>query len=132
VPSAEPWRAILNGWQLEPYFFLPAAIYTSLQVLTAVTLRDFWLDDVLPLSCCPMFMLPRNPFDAWPKWWTMTDAPLNGSTRASGAMEPLYWSPASPVFEMPETDAPKLPQKVLWFGATTDCPPEALKFIKHE
>ena len=132
VPSAEPWRAILNGWQLEPYFFLPAAIYTSLQVLTAVTLRDFWLDDVLPLSCCPMFMLPRNPFDAWPKWWTMTDAPLNGSTRASGAMEPLYWSPASPVFEMPETDAPKLPQKVLWFGATTDCPPEALKFIKPE
>ena len=93
VPSAEPWRAILNGWQLEPYF-LPAAIYTSLQVLTTATLRDFWLDDVLPLSCRPMFMLPRNLFDAWPKWWTMTDAPLNGSTRASGAMEPLYWSPA--------------------------------------
>ena len=37
-------------------------------MLTAVTLRDFWLDDVLPFSCCPMFMLPRNIYDEWPKW----------------------------------------------------------------
>ena len=42
--------------------------YHPLQVLTAVTLRDFWLDDVLPFSCCPMFMLPRNIYDEWPKW----------------------------------------------------------------
>lgn len=63
-------------------------------------------------SCCPMFMLPRNPFDEWPKWWTMTDAPLSGSTRVAGSMEPLYWSPASPVFEMTHEEANKLPQKV--------------------
>ena len=87
-----------------------------MQVLTAVTLRDFWLDDVLPFSCCPMFMLPRNIYDEvrvsarlglglglanpspnrnpnpkqWPKWWTMCDSPLNGTlTRNSGAMGPL-------------------------------------------
>ena len=59
-------------------------------MLTAVTLRDFWLDDVLPFSCCPMFMLPRNIYDEWPKWWTMCDSPLNGTlTRNPGAMEPL-------------------------------------------
>ena len=42
----------------------------------------------------------------------MTDAPLSGSTRVAGSMEPLYWSPASPVFEMTHEEANKLPQKV--------------------
>ena len=44
----------------------------------------------------------------------MTDSPLSGSTRIVGAMEPLYWSPASPIFSMPMTEAAKLPQKVVW------------------
>jgi hypothetical protein len=52
VPSNEPFQALLNGWDNEGPFFVPAAVYTALQVLTAVTLRDFWLDDVLPFSCC--------------------------------------------------------------------------------
>ena len=133
IPSNEPFAALHNGWQHELPFFLPAAIYTALQVLTAVTLRDFWLDDVLPFSCCPMFMLPRSIYDDWPKWWTMTDSPLNGSrTRMPGSMEPLYWSPASPIFEMPPEEAKLLPQRVLWFGSTTGCPREVLKFIKPE
>lgn len=75
----------MNGDWLSPDLFE--------QVFTAVTLRDFWLDDVLPFSCCPMFMLPRNIYDDLPKWFTMTDSPVNGTnTRQSGAMEPLYWS----------------------------------------
>ena len=37
-------------------------------------------------------------------------------------MEPLYWSPASPVFEMPLAEAERLPQRVVWFGSTTGCP----------
>ena len=102
-----------------------------LQVLTALTLRDFWLEDILPFSCCPMFMLPRNPFDEWPKWWTMTDAAL-GDTRVAGAMEPLYWSPASPIFDMPPSEAKKLPQRVVWFGSTENIPAEVSKFIKPE
>jgi hypothetical protein len=133
VPSREPaYSSVLSGWENEAAFFVPAAIYTFLQVLTALTLRDFWLEDVLPFSCCPMFMLPRNPFDEWPKWWTMTDAPLNGSTRRAGAMEPLYWSPCSPVFDMPDAEASKLPQRVVWFGSTQQIPKEVLKFIKPE
>jgi hypothetical protein len=102
------------------------------QVLTALTLRDFWLEDILPFSCCPMFMLPRNPIDEWPKWWTMTDAPLSGSTRTAGSMEPLYWSPASPVFEMTHEEAQKLPQKVVWFGSTQNAPKEVVGFIKPQ
>ena len=101
-------------------------------MLTALTLRDFWLEDILPFSCCPMFMMPRNPFDEWPKWWTMTEAPINGSTRNPGAMEPLYWSPVSPIFEMTELEAKKLPQRVVWFGSTTGAPAEVRRFIKPE
>jgi hypothetical protein len=132
VPSREPWTAVFTGLERETGFFLPAVIYTLLQILTALTLRDFWLEDILPFSCCPMFMLPRNPFDEWPKWWTMTDAPINGSTRVSGAMEPLYWSPASPIFKMTEAEAKKLPQRVVWFGCTEHIPTEVLKFIEPE
>ena len=116
----------------EKGFFLPALIYTALQVLTAISLRDFWLEDILPFSCCPMFMLPRNPFDEWPKWWTMCDSPISGSNRTVGAMEPLYWSPASPIFELPLEEARKLPQKVLWFGSTQNCPNELRKFVRPE
>jgi len=120
------------GWQLEPFFFIPAALYVTLQVLVAASLYDLWLDDVLPLSCCPMFMPPRNPYDTLPKWWTMTDAPLNGSTRKSGSMEPLYWSPISSTFEMTVEDAKLLPQRVVWFGSSTGCPKEVAKFVKPE
>jgi len=80
-----------------------------------------------------MFMLPRNIYDDWPKWFTMTDSPINGScTRQAGAMEPLYWSPVSPVFYMSVEEAKLLPQKVVWFGSTTGCPPEIRKFVVPE
>ena len=51
VPSREPWTAVLTGWENEAGFFLPAVVYTLLQVLTALTLRDFWLEDILPFRC---------------------------------------------------------------------------------
>lgn len=62
----------------------------------------------------------------------MTDAPLNGSTRCAGAMEPLYWSPASPVFEMSQREAAKLPQRVVWFGSTLNIPKEVVGFIRPQ
>eukprot|EP00316_Scyphosphaera_apsteinii_P008749 CAMPEP_0119321156 /NCGR_PEP_ID=MMETSP1333-20130426/54586_1 /TAXON_ID=418940 /ORGANISM="Scyphosphaera apsteinii, Strain RCC1455" /LENGTH=474 /DNA_ID=CAMNT_0007328067 /DNA_START=107 /DNA_END=1531 /DNA_ORIENTATION=+ len=133
LPADQSWYELLrSGYDLEFAFFLPAALYTTLQILVAASLYDLWLDDVLPLSCCPMFMPPRNPFDKLPKWWTMVDGPLAGSTRNAGAMEPLYWSPASSVFEMTVEEAMKLPWRVVWFGSTTGCPQEVLKFIAPE
>ena len=107
------------GWEQETAFFLPAATYTAIQILVAVTLYDFWLDDVLPLTCCPMFMPPRNLWDTLPKWWTMTDAHSMGNTRDSGSMEPLYWSPASPIFDIPLDEVKCLRSRVVWFGTAT-------------
>ena len=78
-----------------------------------------------------MFMLPRNPFDEWPKWWTMTDQAL-GRTRGAGVMEPLYWSPMSPVFYMSAHEAAKLPQRVVWFGTTQNIPNEGVRFVAPE
>ena len=129
-------------------------------MLTALTLRDFWLEDILPFSCCPMFMLPRNPYDDWPKWWSMTDgkcrdtgvptcrvaslaachapsprfayAALILSWPVAGAMEPLYWAPVSPVFEMTVAEARKLPQRVVWFGSMLNIPVEMARFCKPE
>jgi hypothetical protein len=132
-PLGAPWDELLRlGLQHELAWFLPAASYTALQILAAVTLYDLWLDDILPFSCCPMFMPPRSPFDKLPKWQMMTTAPLNESVRRAGAMEPLYWSPVSGVFELTLEDIRKLPQKVVWFGSTCGMPPEALKFVKEE
>ena len=47
-------------------------------------------------------------------------------------MEPLYWSPASPIFEMPPAEAAKLPWRVVWFGSTQHIPAEVLRFIRPE
>ena len=102
-----PLSAYLSaGLQLAPHLFYPAAAYVTLQLLTALSFYDLWLDDVLPFSCCPMFMPPRSLYDSLPKFWTMTDAPLQGSTRLPGSMEPLYWSPCSCVFAMPQATSP--------------------------
>ncbi len=132
VPATDPWNAVLSGWEHETGFFVPAAIYVTLQVVSALTLRDFWLEDALPFSCCPMFLLPRNPYDQLPKWWTMT-APVSGRTRDAGQLEPLYWSPASSLFEMTLEEAALLPQKVVWFGGCgAGVPPQLHKFIKPE
>jgi hypothetical protein len=133
LPSREPWMASIRGVHQETGFFVPAAIYVALQVLTSLTLHDFWLDDILPFSCCPMFMLPRNPFDEWPKWWTMTDAlPMSGSRLTDGVLEPLYWSPVSPIFSMPLSEAAKLPYRALWFGSTRQLPSEMRRFVHQE
>ena len=129
MPS-QPWHEILReGWAAETYFFLPAAAYTIVQLVVACTLYDFWLDDIMPFTCAPMFMLPRSIYDKLPKFWTMTDVPHRGSPRLSGSMEPLYWSPASSVFEMSIQEAHLLPYKVVWFGSSTGCPPEVTKFV---
>ena len=101
-----------------------------------------------------MFMLPRNPFDEWPKWWTMTDAPLTGSTRRTGAMEPLCtaagtsnsgrpiasahptrlrvpraadWSPASPVLHMPLSES-----HAVGFGPLSHHQPGTIEWARHE
>jgi len=121
-----------HAFEHEPLWLLPAALYTLLQLLTAVSLYDLWLDDILPFSCCPMFMPPRSPFDPLPKWQTMTTAPLTGNVRRSGSMEPLYWSPCSGVFGLSRADLQKLPQRVVWFGSTTGMPPEAERFVRAE
>lgn len=148
VPAPDSALAALAaGWESEPALFVPAALITAAQLAVAFSLRDLWLDDVLPFSCCPMFLFPRSPYDEWPKYFTMTDAPLSGcktclgsgsgcascaGMRGPGHLEPLYWSPCSSIIELPLAEAALLPQKVVWFGASLRVPPQARRFVKPE
>jgi hypothetical protein len=79
-----------------------------------------------------MFLLPRNPYDEWPKFWTMSTTLHGGPMRQRGTLEPLYWSPMSSTFEMPLEEIGRLPQRVMWFGSSLVVPPEARKFVKPE
>ena len=61
---------------------------------------------------CVYVNIITPPFNPFP----VGRAPINGSVRSAGAMEPLYWSPCSDIFELTEEDIRKLPQRVVWFG----------------
>ena len=66
--------------------FAPAALFTALQ-LACVLLHH---DGCLPLSCVPMFQLPRRLNDALPKTAVITAVPNNHGSLPR-TPEPYYW-----------------------------------------
>merc|ERR1711998_515689 len=85
--SATPWSQLV-----------PAGVFTLAQLGVAVgSLATGWRNCfscwewLLPFTCCPMFQIPRNLFDKWPRCFSMHRT----ETRLAGNFEPLHWSPFS-------------------------------------
>ncbi|CAK8991896.1 Uncharacterized protein SCF082_LOCUS2856, partial [Durusdinium trenchii] len=107
--------------------FLVAYLYTMISIMVSLVMLDVWYGEVLPWSCCPMFLVPRNLFSQdMPRWWTMTGRP---DQRDAGYMDPLMYSPVSTKHYMPEEDLQKYPYKVLQFGSLSQVPKELQKFV---
>ncbi|CAK8991920.1 unnamed protein product [Durusdinium trenchii] len=103
------------------------ARYTMISIMVSLVMLDVWYGEVLPWSCCPMFLVPRNLFSQdMPRWWTMTGRP---DQRDAGYMDPLMYSPVSTKHYMPEEDLQKYPYKVLQFGSLSQVPKELQKFV---
>jgi len=61
--ASESWFAVLaQGFEEEPFRWLVSATYLISQVVVSLKLQDIFGKDCLPLTCCPMFAMPRNIF----------------------------------------------------------------------
>eukprot|EP00434_Breviolum_minutum_P042695 symbB.v1.2.038019.t1/scaffold5782.1/size23658/1 len=110
--------------------FVLAYLYTIMSMMVSLVMLDVWYGEVLPWSCCPMFLVPRNLFSHdMPRWWTMTGRP---DQRNAGYMDPLMYSPVSTKHYMPAEDLQKYPYKVLQFGSLSRVPKDLRKFVLPE
>eukprot|EP01052_Picozoa_sp_SAG31_P042986 SAG31_NODE_7011_length_1818_cov_1.697499_2_plen_503_part_00 len=105
----DTWQLILTG--KEDLLFGLALLYTTMQLLCALTHHD----GSLPLSCVPMFQLPRRLDDSLPKTAIITPYPNNRISDEPRTPEPYYWDPTSED-GMTATDLKLLWRPLLWFG----------------
>lgn len=73
------WPILAQGFAEEPCRWLMSATYLLLQVVVAIRFMDCWEGmECLPLTCCPMFAVPRNLFDDELRAGVITDLDLRG------------------------------------------------------
>mmetsp|Transcript_65149 Transcript_65149/g.101725 ORF Transcript_65149/g.101725 Transcript_65149/m.101725 type:complete len:213 (-) Transcript_65149:83-721(-) len=120
----------MNGaYESNPIGFTCACLYLMVQAIATLGLVDLTYGDILPISCEPMFVLPRSLHDAWPKLLVMTSA-NNGQ---AGHMEPYVYSSFNPIskhFPMDEESILKLPSKTLIFTTLSSIPPEVACIVQ--
>jgi len=122
----EAWSAIMaRGFEEEPARFVLSALYVVAQVVVALGFMDVREDkETLPLTCCPMFAVPRNMFGDELRGGVMTDLDL----RNGGFIDMAYnFSPWHTVMPVPEEDMKQLPGRfIVWMDTTVVHP-----IIKH-
>eukprot|EP01052_Picozoa_sp_SAG31_P030232 SAG31_NODE_3084_length_4695_cov_3.336741_4_plen_324_part_00 len=111
-------ETLTSGWAETPYSFGLAALYTGGQLFAAITLADITMEEILPWSAFPMFLMPRNVFSKWPRFFVMTGPDL----RIPGCMESAVHSPLTPVYPLSEAELQKVPYPILQFGSLEHVP----------
>jgi hypothetical protein len=100
IAAAQSWQ----GWL--------ALLYVGAQLLCVLTFRDLRSEhEILPLSSYPLYTLPRNLFDDWPKSWCMSSHDL----RQAGNLDPFYYNPLAR-YQLSDKDMLLLPDQRLFFG----------------
>jgi len=117
----EAWNAVMaRGFDEEPCRWILSAAYLAFQVVASLGLFDVTGKESLPITCCPMFAVPRNLFGSELRGGMMTDADF----RHGGHIDIAYnYSPFHK--EMPLTTEllRKLPQRVAIWGSTRHAHP---------
>lgn len=131
VTPAETWTAVLaQGFYEEPCRWLMSAAYVLLQVIVAVRLMDFREGmECLPLTCRPMFAVPRNVFGYEVRGGVFSDVDL----RKSGNLDFMYnFFPWHLDLPMDSDDLSHLPGRVLMWMSTSHCHPLMSSWINPE
>eukprot|EP00913_Durusdinium_trenchii_P025327 g23777.t1 len=94
----EIWTILAQGFEEEPCRWIMSAAYLLLQVVVAIRFMDCWEGmECLPLTCCPMFAVPRNLFDDELRAGVMTDLDLRGGGHVDFAYNFFPWSTELPL-----------------------------------
>lgn len=125
------WYAVMaQGYEEEPCRWVLSAIYLTLQVIVSVRFADLSRDaESLPLTCCPMFAVPRNIFSDEVRAGVMTDVDL----RDGGHLDLAYnFSPWHVVHPMSEDDLKQLPGRVLIWMSSLHFHPLLKGYVREE
>ena len=77
-----------------------------------------------------MFLMPMNLFDqSMPNMFAMTSA---DGQRCAGHLEPLLYSPLSPVYKLTEKEMKNIPYRIIIFGDFTSVPKFLKKYFYHQ
>jgi len=127
-----PWESAafaLNGaWDANPVGLGCVCVYLVVQAIATFGLVDLTYGDILPISCEPMFVLPRGLDDHWPKMHVFTSA----NCREAGHLEPYMhctFNPLSKVWPMDKEAMMNLPSRTLIFMTLNTIPPEVEKLV---
>lgn len=127
----EMWTSILaQGFVEEPCRWLMSATYLILQVLVTVRFLDCREDmECLPLTCCPMFAVPRNIFDDEVRGGVITDVDLRDGGHIDVAYNFFPWHSDLP---MTAEDLNKFPGRVLFWMSTVHVHPLLTRMLRPE
>ncbi|CAE7484069.1 unnamed protein product [Symbiodinium pilosum] len=116
----ETWTVMLaQGFIEEPCRWIMSAMYLVLQVVVAIRFMDCREGmECLPLTCCPMFAVPRNIFDDELRGGVMTDLDLRGGGHVDFAYNFFPWMSDLP---LRETDMQHMPGRTLFWTSTIHC-----------
>lgn len=117
----EAWTAILmQGFQEEPCRWLMSAAYVGLQVLTALFFMDLGDREVLPLTCCPMFAMPRNLFGKEVRGGLLCDFDLRHGGHIDFSYNYLPW-----LVELciTEKELARIPDRCVLWMSSRNCHP---------
>jgi hypothetical protein len=115
--------ALSGAYEANPLGFCCVGFYLVAQAIVTFGLIDLVWGDILPLTCEPMFVLPREMHDQWPKLLVMTEA----NCREAGHLEPYMhycWNPYSKNYPMDKEAILNMPSKTLIFMTLNTIEPE--------
>jgi len=123
----ESWSAVMaRGFDEEPCRWILSAAYLAFQVVASLGMFDVTGRESLPMTCCPMFAVPRNMFGSELRAGMMTDADL----RRGGHIDIAYnYSPFHREMPLTEELLRRLPQRVLFFMSSKHTHPLLDKFL---
>jgi hypothetical protein len=126
------WTAVLaQGFQEEPCRWIMSAAYVSLQIAAAAFFWDLQEKERLPLTCCPMFALPRNLFGKEMRGGLMMDSDLRNGGHIDFAYNYLPWQ-AEQYLPLTEEHLRKMPGRVIVWMSTRHCNEFLVKLFKKE
>ncbi|CAE7237893.1 unnamed protein product [Symbiodinium microadriaticum] len=129
--SNETWTAVLaQGFLEEPCRWIMSATYLLLQVVVAVRFMDCREGmECLPLTCCPMFAVPRNVFQDELRGGVLTDMDLRGGGHVDFAYNFFPWASDLPLGEV---DMKRIPGRVLFWMSTLHCDPNLERLLNPD
>mmetsp|Transcript_31605 Transcript_31605/g.57469 ORF Transcript_31605/g.57469 Transcript_31605/m.57469 type:complete len:556 (+) Transcript_31605:81-1748(+) len=127
----QTWTAVLaQGFEEEPCRWLMSAMYVLLQFIVSVRLMDCREGkECLPLTCCPMFAVPRNLFDSEVRGGVMTDCNL----RTGGSIDFAYnFFPWHSDLPLQLENLKALPGRTLFWMSTSHVHPKLVRLLQPE